>query len=142
MKFKYSICHPDNHVIEYPNEILSVEQVKEIVLNYPWKSQLQKMKTMNLDKIHYNPSLDFKNQKDNYSFCLTAEGEPEDYSFSVWYNRPVMKKVLFGLMGENEKFLVIDKWFTREDSFKLLNKFLEKDYKAVESEMKKPQPCT
>ena len=25
MKFKYSICHPNNHDIEYPNEILSAK---------------------------------------------------------------------------------------------------------------------
>ena len=35
MKFKYSICHPDNSEIEYPEKILTAEQVKEKALNYP-----------------------------------------------------------------------------------------------------------
>lgn len=135
MKFKYSICYPDKSEIEYPDKILTAEQVKETALNYPWKSELQKLKTMNTDDIHYNPSLDFKNQNDNFSFCLTAEGDPEDYSFSIWYNRPIMKKVLFGLMGEKEKFEVIDKWFSKEEAFKILDKFLAKDYKSIEKEM-------
>lgn len=137
MEYKYSICHPNKYEIEYPEQILSSEQVREKAITYPWKSELQKMKMMKSSEIHYNPSLDFNNLKDNYSFCLTVEGEPEDYSFSVWYNRPILKKVLFGWLGEKEKFEVIDKWFTREDSFKLLDQFLAKDYQFIEKEMNK-----
>lgn len=137
MNYKYSICYPDRYEIEYPDKVLSADEVKEKALNYSWKSELQKLKTMNSEMIHYNPSLDFKNINDNYSFCLTAEGEPEDYSFSVWYNRPKMKKVLFGLLGEKEIFDVIDKWFSKEDSFEMLDRFLAKDYQSIEKEMNK-----
>lgn len=139
MKYTYSICYPEKSKIEYPNKILSAEQVKEIVLNYPWKSELQKLQIIKPNEIHYNPSLDFKNKNDSYSFCLTAEGDPNDFSFSVWYNRPIKKKVLLGLLGEKEKFEVIDKWFTKEDSYNLLDKFLKKDYQSIEIEMNKKQ---
>ncbi|MBC7774637.1 MAG: hypothetical protein H7246_04300 [Phycisphaerae bacterium] len=137
MKYKYSICHPEKSEIEYPEQILSAEQVKERAIKYPWKSELQKLKTMKPDEINYSPSLDFKNVDNNYSFCLTAEGEPEDISFSVWYSRPIMKKIFFGLFGEKEKFEVIDKEFTKEDSFKLLDKFLNQDCDWIEKEMNK-----
>lgn len=135
MKYNYSICYPDQSEMEYPEKILSAQEVKKIALNYPWESELQKLKEIDWNKVHYNPSLDFKCVDDNYSFCLTAEGEPEDYSFSVWYNRPIMKKVLFGLLGEKEKFVIIDKRFSKEASFQLLDKFLAKDYKTIETEM-------
>ena len=137
MNYKCSICYPDKAEIEYPKEILSAEQVKRIALNYAWKSELRKLKTMPYDQVNYNPSIDFTNQDDNHNFCLTAEGEPENFSFSVWYNRPKMKKVFFGLMGEKEKLEVIDKKFSKEEAYKLLDKYLAMDYNSVEHEMNK-----
>lgn len=137
MRYNYSICHPEKGDIEYPEVILTAADVKHIALNYPWKSELQKMNNLDLDKVHYNPSLDFINQNNHYSFCLTAEGDPDNFSFSVWYNRPKMKKVLFGLLGEKEKFEVIDKPFSKEDAFRLLDKFLMNAYQSIENEMNK-----
>jgi hypothetical protein len=95
--YKCSICYPDKAEIEYPEETLSAEQVKHIALKYAWESELQKLKTIPSDQVNYNPSIDFTNQDDNHSFCLTAEGEPEIFSFSVWYNRPKMKKSILWL---------------------------------------------
>ena len=43
-----------------------------------------------------------------------------------------MKKMLFGLLGEKEKFDLIDKWFSVKDAHALLDKFLLKDYRSVE----------
>ena len=94
------------------------------------------MQEIDESKICYSPSLDFKNIDDNHSFCLTAEGEPLSYSFSVWYNRPIKKKVLFGLLGEKDKLEVIDKHFKKEKAIELLNRFLRKEYKSIEQEMK------
>jgi hypothetical protein len=135
MSYKCSICYPDKAEIEYPEEILSAEQVKQIALKYGWESELQKLETIPYDQVNYNPSIDFTNQDDNHSFCLTAEGKPDNFSFSVWYNRPKMKKVFFGLMGEKEKLEVIDKRFSKEEAYELLDKYLSADYKSVEHEM-------
>lgn len=137
MSYKCSICYPDKSEIEYPDKIFSAEQVRQLALKYPWQKELQKLKAIPYEKVNYNPSLDFINQLDNYSFCLTAEGEPEDFAFRVWYNRPIMKKVFFGLFGEKEKFEVIDKLFSKEDAYNLLDKYLIKDYQSVEQEMNK-----
>jgi hypothetical protein len=46
-----------------------------------------------------------------------------------------MKKVFFGLMGEKEKLEVIDKRFSKEEAYELLDKYLSADYKSVEHEM-------
>jgi len=46
-----------------------------------------------------------------------------------------MKKVLFGLLGEKEKFDVIDKMFNENEAFDLLDKFIKKDYKFIENKM-------
>jgi hypothetical protein len=137
MSYKCSICYPDRFEIEYNEEVLSAEQVKYIALNYPWESELKKLKNIPFEQVNYNPSIDFTNQNDNHSFCLTAEGEPDNFSFSVWYNRPKMKKVLFGFLGEKEKLEVIDKNFSQKDSYELLDKYLARDYNSVENEMAK-----
>jgi hypothetical protein len=136
MKYKYSICHPEKEEIEYPDQILSAEQVKQIALTYPWTAELKKLGKLTYKEVHYYPSLDFTDQEDKYSFCLTAEGEPEQFSFSVWYNRPVMKKVLFGIFGKKEKLEVIDKHLSKDVAFDLLDKFLSRDYQSIESAMK------
>ena len=97
--------------------------------------KLKKMKLMKEDDIHYSPSLDFTNNNDNYSFCLSAITELDKLSFYIFYNRPIMKKVLFGLLGEKEKFDVIDKMFNENEAFDLLDKFIKKDYKFIENKM-------
>ena len=136
MNYKYSICHIDKSEIEYRNENIDKNQVLEIVKNYPWSGELKRMNEIDESKICYSPSLDFKNIDDNHSFCLTAEGEPLNHTFSVWYNRPIKKKVLFGLMGEKDKLEVIDKHFKKEKAIELLNRFLRKEYKSIEQEMR------
>lgn len=137
MNFNYSICHIDKADIEHKDEVINKDQVLDIVESYPWAEELKRMKEIDESKICYSPSLDFKNIDDNHSFCLTAEGEPLKFSFSVWYKRPVKKKVLFGLMAEKEKFEVIDKQFEKDKAFVLLNNFLNKEYGLIEQEMKK-----
>lgn len=136
MNYIYSICHIDKSEIEYRNETIDKEQILDIVKNYPWSDELKRMKEIDKGKICYSPSLDFKNINDNHSFCLTAEGEPLNYSYSVWYKRPIKKKVLFGLLGEKEKLEVIDKHFEKEKAIELLKRFLAKEYKSIEQEMK------
>lgn len=136
MNYTYSICHIDKSEIEYNNETIDKEQILDIVKNYPWSDELKRMNEIDESKICYSPSLDFKNIDDSHSFCLTAEGEPMNYSYSVWYKRPIKKKVLFGLMGEKGNLEVIDKHFEKEKAIELLKRFLAKEYKSIEQEMK------
>lgn len=135
MKYKYSICHPDKEEIEYSTQILSASDVKKIAESYPWEQELMKLARLKPEEVCYNPSLDFTNLDNSYSFCLTVEGMPTDYSFSVWYNRPKSIKPFFGLFGKRVKFKVIDKRFTIKESFELLNRFLNNDYQFIENKM-------
>ena len=85
MPYKYSICHIDQPEIEYPEEILTDKQVKEMVLAYPWKENLKKLKSLQVEEAHYSPSLDFTNLDNNYSFCLSVGGkDPENFTFYIW----------------------------------------------------------
>ena len=128
MKFKYSICHPNNSKIEYKNSIISAEEVLKIAKNYPWIDQL------NLKGEHYNPSLDFTNIKNNQSFCLTAEfNDKNELEFSLWYNRLKKVKIFFGLFGEKEKMVVDDVWFfSKNESIKYLEYFVNGNYSLLE----------
>ncbi len=135
MAYKYSICHPDKREIEYSDRLLSAEQVKDFALNYAWKTELQKMDDL-AERAEYNPSVGFTNQTNKFSLELTAEGDPKDFSFSLWYNRPVRKKILFGLLGGRTAFDVIDKAFTNAEAFALLDLFLAENYDAIEQAMK------
>ena len=137
MNYKYSICHIDSPGVEFRDELINSEQVLEIVKNYPWSEELKRMKSIEESKICYSPSLNFKNVNDDHSFCLTAEGEQNELSFSVWYYLPIKKKVLFGLLGEKKKLEVIDKRFEKEKALELLSKFLHQECSSIEEEMKK-----
>ncbi|MCE7995222.1 MAG: hypothetical protein HEP71_24805 [Roseivirga sp.] len=133
--YSYSICYPDKAEIEYPGKRLSGKEVIELVSSYPWVDQLKKLESIPYADVHYNPSIDFKNVDDNHSFCLTAEGEPDAERFSVWYAKPVVKKTWFGL-SEKEVMDVVDKNFSKEDSFRLLDGFLKQNYDLLEKEIK------
>lgn len=136
MPYKYSICHVDRPKIEYPKDILSDKEVKEMVLNYPWKEKLKKLESMPSNEVYFSPSLEFTNLDNNYGFSLSAGmDESGNFSFYIWYNRPIMKKIFFGLIGEKEKFDLIDKWFSVKESYELLDKFLLKDYRTIERKM-------
>ena len=47
-----------------------------------------------------------------------------------------MKKILFGILGEKESFSTIDREFTKDAAYDLLNRFLKKDYNSIEKIMK------
>ncbi len=136
MLYKHTICHIDQPNIEYPEDLLSASQVKEMVLNYPWKENLKRLKALPKEETFYSPSLEFINQKNNFSLTFSAGGEnPENFEFYLWYKRKVMRKMLFGLLGEKLKFHLTDKWFSIKDAHILLDKFLSEDYKYIESSM-------
>lgn len=135
MNYRYSICHIDKLEIEYKNDIINKDQVLKIVENYPWAREIERAKLIDESEVCYSPSLDFSNIDDNYSLCLTAEGEPSKVSFSLWYNRPVRKKVLFGLLGERDRLEVVDKHFEKEEAMELLTYFLNQAYDSIERRM-------
>lgn len=136
MKYEISICHPDKEEIEIlPNKLNGKEALK-FFDEYPWLEQLELIDKMDKDDIQYSPSVRFKNTIDNISLEMTAESKDGKLFFSLWYERPVMTKILFGLFGEKEKMVLIEKWgFDPISSKKHLEDFLKQNYNAIELAM-------
>lgn len=137
MSYTYSICHPDREEIEYVKTVLTADEVLRTANNYNWESQLDLLESLLEADICYNPSLDFTCQEDAYSLCLTAaRNSKRELEFSLWFNRKISYKPLFGLLGEKKKMQVIDKWgFQKKDAIEYLKIFLDKDYKELEALM-------
>jgi hypothetical protein len=136
MLYKYSICYPNKADIEYRSDELDTDQVMLLAKKYPWMDQLELSEGMPQEKVNYSPSIDFTNTKTKHSFCLTADLEKSQLMFSLWYNRPVKKKVLFGLLGEQTVMEVTDKWsFDHETALNHLEIFLKEDYASIEKLM-------
>ena len=89
MNYKYSICHPDKYDIEYPDKVLTKDEVVEMVKNYKWLEILKSMDTIPDDTIYYSPSLDFECIGETKNFCFTATLENDQLKFSLWYNREI-----------------------------------------------------
>ncbi|MBD3890503.1 hypothetical protein [Olleya marilimosa] len=138
MTYTYSICHPDKPKIEYPKNSLSDTEVIKLITNYPWLEILTQMKSLKQNQIYYSPSLDFKSTTSKQSLCITASLENDVPEFSLWYNRPIKYRPLFGLLSEKTKVEVIDKWgFSLEDALKAYQLFLNKNYNILEQLMAK-----
>lgn len=134
MSYTYSICYPDKAKIEYRTTIISSDEVVNIAKNYPWLEQLNLLEKLDGNDVCFNPSLDFTSTKDGKSLGLTANyNESKQLEFSLWYNRPKMVKVLFGLLGTKEKMDVDDVWHIDfETALKYLKHFLDGEFEIVE----------
>ena len=137
MNYTYSICHPEQEEIEYVSDILGKDDVLRVANDYPWNEKLDLLEGLLEADICYNPSLDFTSKEDKHSFCLTANrNKQKGLEFSLWFNRKVTYKPLFGLFGKIKRMQVIDKWgFTHQDAIEYLKIFLEKDYKELNALM-------
>lgn len=136
MTYTYSICHPDKSEIEYPEKELNSDEVIELIKKYSWLDILKSMSQIPNEKIYYSPSLDFKHLVDNRSLGITATLENEKPEFSLWYNRPVKIRPLFGLLAERTKMQVVDKWdFSLDKAIEYYHLFLNQNYEKLEKLM-------
>ena len=133
MTYKYSICHPDKFEIEYPETELNSYEVIELIKYYSWLEILKSMDNIPDEKIYYSPSLDFENLSDKRSLGITATLENGKPEFSLWYNRPVKTRPLFGLLSEKTKMKVTDKWdFSLDKAIEYYHLFLNRNYEKLE----------
>ena len=110
MKFKLSICHPDKENIETLAQTLNSKEAEDFFNEYPWAEQLELLDKMNQEDVHYSPSVRFTNTTDNISSEMTAESTNGNIFLSLWFERPIMTKILFGPLGEKKKMKLIEKW--------------------------------
>lgn len=133
MTYTHSICHPDKPEIEYPDNTLSDSEITDFIRSYPWLDILKSMEKIPEDRIFYSPSLDFKEMDGKRSLGITATLENGKPEFSLWYNRPIKSRPLFGLLGEKTKIEVIDKWgFSLEKAIQYYHLFLGRSYQKLE----------
>jgi hypothetical protein len=133
MFYTISICHPDKEQIEILPNPLSKRESQEFFDNYPWIKQLD---FMDQEKIHFSPSIRFTNNANNISLEMTADSIDSKLFFSLWYERPVKTKILFGILGEKDKLKLIEKWgFDYASAQSLLKKFLSDNHTEIERVM-------
>lgn len=136
MNYKYSICHPEKQEIEYPEKELNRYEVIEMIEYYAWLDILNEMEKLPQGKVFYSPSLGFSNEADKKSLDLSATLENGKPEFSLWYNREVKRRPLFGLLSEKTEMSVIDKWdFSLEKALEYFKIFLDRDYIKLEKLM-------
>ncbi len=134
MEYSWAICYPDKEEIENKGNIRK-EEIFETFKNYPWEDQLRLMENLG-EAAEYNPSIRFTHSN-GYWLELTAHrNSDKSIGFSLWYNRLVTKKVLFGLFGEREAFSVIDNEFTFDKALDILQEYLYENYRMVNQKMK------
>jgi hypothetical protein len=99
--------------------------------------QLALLDQLSDEDSHYNPSLQFINEDTKHEHTITAMLEKGRLEFSWWYNRPVIKKLFFGLGGEKTKMVLDDCWqFNLDMTLDLLAAFLKDDYQEVRNRMR------
>ena len=110
-----------------------VREAKVIFERHPWQAEIDKQNAMDHSLVEYQPSVKFTETEGQRSFELTAEAEGDKYMFAIWYERPVKKKVLFGLLGEKMMWDSVDSGlFTTEEAGEILSLFVAGEYEAVE----------
>ena len=133
MTYKYSICHPDKPNIEYPEKKLNGDEVIEMIKFYPWLDILKLMDKIPDERIYYSPSLDFESSSDKRNLCITATLESGKPKFSLWYQRPVIIRPLFGLLPKKTRIKVIDKWgFNLDQAIEYYQLFLDRQFEKLE----------
>lgn len=103
--FRYSICEPLNPEIVEKGSI-SANQILRVFQSFPWQDYLQQMADVGEHEIQYSPSLEFENLVNRNGITVSAIGTPDEYEFYLFYQRPKLRKPLFGLITYwDKKFL-------------------------------------
>lgn len=130
--YEWTVCYPDKPEIE-DKGLIDRDQILHAFDCYPWSDQLALLSSLAYGRVNYNPSIRFTNKENGRWLELTAEGTPTEILFSIWYSRPVLKKVLFGILGEREKEDVVDSGpFRLDQSKEVLDLFLEGNHEELE----------
>jgi hypothetical protein len=107
MKFKATFCDPlKQDFIELGS--IPREKVIETFRNTNWDLYLKKMQGLSDAEIFHSPSLEIENIENQHSLAITAIGDPGDYTFLVFYERPKTVKKFFGLSSKEDPDFISD----------------------------------
>ncbi len=127
MSFRASFCDPFKpDIIELGT--IQKGKVIEKFGSFAWDEFLRKMKAAKENEIYYSPSFEIENRDTKHGLSISAVGDPGNYEFYIFYQRPKKVKSLFGLLERmNEKYTSDKTGQTRQDAIDCINALLRND---------------
>ena len=136
MKFRASFCDPFKPDIiemgDIPEETI-IDRFEKI----PWSNLLKEMEGKTDDEIHFSPSLEIENKENSNGLSISAVGDPYNIEFYIFYKRPKLVKILFGLSTRmNDNYTTDIKGQTKKDVLDCLKALLKNDLAYLENKIK------
>jgi len=127
MSYRASFCDPfEPEVIELGD--IETRTIIDKFEQTPWAEYLTRMAGVPQKEIHYSPSLEIENNDTKHGLTFSAVGDPDNYTFYIFYKRPKQVRLLFGLIKQNNKGYTTDKTgFTTADCVACLKALLRGD---------------
>lgn len=106
--FTYSICDP---LKKDPIEMGEIEKDKilDILDRFPWTELLDKVKNADDRDVHFSPSVEFENKRNQHGLSISiVEGENGN-EFYIFYKRPKLVTKFFGLVKSMDNSFISDR---------------------------------
>lgn len=136
MQFKISFCDPfKKDIVELGR--MPETKALEIFKNAKWDEYLSKMKTTKEEDIFFSPSFEIENAENINALSISAVGEPNNFEFYIFYKRPKMIKLFFGIIKRMKEDYITDiTGQTEKDALDCLNALMKNDLEFLENKIK------
>lgn len=127
MNFRASFCDPfQKEIIELGS--IAEDRIIEKFEGISWAELLRLMSDAKDEDIFYSPSLEIENKDTRHGLVFSAMGDPDNYSFDIFYKRPKKVKSFFGLSEKVKDDYLTDKsGLSKQDAIDCLNALLRND---------------
>ena len=135
MNFRGSFCHPlHKKVIDLGD--IPVNKIIETFQKTDWKNYLE-MCEADPDHVEYSPSLEIENKDNKNGITLSAVGDPNNFEFYIFYQRPKEVKRFFGLSKSiDEKYMTDITGQNEQDALSCLNALIAGNLDFLEEKIK------
>lgn len=106
--FRASFCDPFKPDIVELGTIAEADIIPTFE-KIPWQEYLTKMGEVSDKEIFFSPSLEVENRQTRHGLSISAVGDANGYEFIVFYKRPKMVKVFFGLKQKMDNNYLSDR---------------------------------
>ena len=136
MKFRAAFCDP------FKKDIIELGDIADdnIIGEYKkvrWSEILRSMEKKNHPSIYYSPSLEIQNKESKQGLEISAVGSPDNIEFYVFYKRPKLVKIFFGLKEKMKENYTTDiTGQTEKDVLDYLNALLNNDVDFLDNKIK------
>ena len=127
MQYRASFCDPlQPDIVELGD--IAQDQIIGKFESIRWSDYLQQMKDAKESDIHYSPSLEIEHKESKHGLSISAVGEPTHYEFYIFYKRPKIVKVFYGLKEKLDNDYTTDiQGQTRDNVLHCLNALIKND---------------